>query len=50
MPIVIATAAIGLLGQSAPPETTGSDAAIVIVGVLLVTAVIGFVVARRSKR
>jgi len=41
---------VGLLGQSAPAETTGSDAAIVIIGVLLVTIVIGIVVARRSKR
>jgi hypothetical protein len=41
---------IGLLAQSEPTETTGSNIAVLIVGVLLVTAVIGFVVARQSKR
>jgi hypothetical protein len=43
-------ALVGLLAQSEPPETTGSNVAVLIVGVLLVTAVIGFVVARQSKR
>ncbi|WP_421118010.1 hypothetical protein ACE2AJ_11420 [Aquihabitans daechungensis] len=48
MPVLISLAV--LLGQSAPAETTGSGGAVVIVGVLLVTVVIGIVVARRSKQ
>lgn len=41
----------GILGQSsAPPEATGADSAIIIIGVLVVTAVIATVVIRRSKR
>lgn len=42
---------IGLLAQSTPAEpTTGSNVAVMVVGVILVTAVIAIVVVRRSKR
>ncbi|MGN6696507.1 MAG: hypothetical protein ACTHN0_20170 [Aquihabitans sp.] len=44
-------AALVLLAQaSAPADTTGSNPAVVIVGVLIVTAIIATVVIRRSKR
>ena len=43
-------ALVALLAQSDPTETTGSNVAVLVIGVLIVTAVIGTVVARRSKR
>lgn len=39
-----------VLAQSSAPDTSGSDPAVLIIGVLLVTIVIAVVVARRSKR
>ncbi|HWJ62784.1 MAG TPA: hypothetical protein VNS19_12505 [Acidimicrobiales bacterium] len=45
------SAATHLLAQaSAPADPSGSNAAVLIVGVLVVTAVIVVVVIRRSKR
>ncbi|MCU1370069.1 MAG: hypothetical protein JWO77_1263 [Ilumatobacteraceae bacterium] len=41
---------ISLLAQSTPPDTSGSDPVVLVVGVLLVTGIIAFVVARRAKR
>ena len=42
--------AVALLAQSSAPDTSGSDSAVLIIGVILVTAIIAIVVARRSKR
>jgi hypothetical protein len=44
-------AGLALFAQaSAPTDATGSNPAVVIVGVLIVTAIIATVVIRRSKR
>lgn len=48
--MLAAAALVALLAQSDPTETTGSNVAVLVIGVLIVTAVIGTVVARRSKR
>ena len=39
-----------VLGQSEAPATEGSNPAVIIIGVLVITVIIAFVVARRSKR
>jgi hypothetical protein len=39
-----------VLGQSEAPATEGSNPAVIVIGVLVVTAIIAFVVARLSKR
>jgi LPXTG-motif cell wall-anchored protein len=38
-----------LVGQSDPPDTSGSDPFVLIVGVVLVTAIAVYVVARRKR-
>ncbi len=38
-----------VLGQSEPPAAEGSNPAVIVVGVLVITAIIAFVVARRSR-
>ncbi len=40
---------LGLLAQSSAPDTSGSDSIVLVVGVLIVTGIIVFVVARRSR-
>lgn len=39
-----------VLGQSEPATTQGSNPAVIIIGVLIVTAVVAVVVARLNKR
>ena len=49
--MLAAAVAAALLGQSSTaPDTAGSDPIVFVVGVLLVTAIVAVVVARRSKR
>ena len=50
MAVLATSVAVRVLAQSAPPADTGSNPAVIIIGVLVVTAIVATVVIRRRHR